>query len=86
MANKIEVQKLSDEDLKVELASMEQHIATLRYRNATTPIANNSEINAVRRQIARLHTELRARELKALSAAGTLPARDRIVARRRRSN
>lgn len=86
MANKVEVQKLSNEDLKSELAALEQHIAALRFRNATAPIANNSEIKSVRRQIARLHTEIRARELKELAATGSLPARNKIIARRRRAN
>lgn len=84
MANKVEVEKLSNEELKSELAGLEQHLADIRYRNATTPIANTSEIKSVRRQVARLHTEVRARELKVLAAAGELPARDKKVARRRR--
>lgn len=84
MANKIEVQKLTNEELTQELATIEQHLASIRYRNATTPIANNSEIQSVRRQVARVLTEIRARELKVLAAAGELPARDKKIARRRR--
>ncbi len=84
MANKIEVSKLSAEELKTELLAIEQRLASLRYENASTPLADNSEITRLRRQIARVNTELRARELKELEASGKLPARDRIIERRRR--
>lgn len=84
MANKIQVSALSSEELKAELLEVEQRLASLRYENASTPLADNSEITRLRRQIARINTELRAREIKDMQAAGTLPARDRIINRRRR--
>ena len=85
MANKNQVQNLSNEELSALLGDLQAQLATLRYENATAPLANNSVINTVRRQIARTLTELRAREIKTLAAAGTLPARDKKIARRRRS-
>lgn len=81
MANKIEVKQLSLDDLKGELATLEAHLHSLKYRNAIAPLENTSEISLVRRQIARIHTELRARELAQLE--GTLK-RDKLRARRKR--
>jgi large subunit ribosomal protein L29 len=83
MANKIEVQKLNTEELKGELSTLQSHLQSLQYRNAITPLANGSEIPATRRQIARVLTELRGRELAELAKTGNLK-RDKLTARRRR--
>lgn len=85
MANKNQVQNLSNEELNSVINDLQSELTTLRYENATAPLANSSAINKVRRQIARLLTEQRAREITTLAAAGTLPARDKKIARRRRS-
>ncbi len=83
MANKIEVQKLNTEELKSELSTLQSLLQSLQYRNGITPLANGSEIPATRRQIARVFTELRSRELTELAKTGGLK-RDKIVARRSR--
>lgn len=85
MANKNQVHNLSNEELTSVLNDLQSEMSTLRYENATAPLANSSAINKVRRQIARLLTEQRAREIQTLATAGTLPARDKKIARRRRS-
>jgi large subunit ribosomal protein L29 len=83
MANKIEVQKLNTEELNTELSALQSHLQSLQYKNGITPIANGCEIPAARRQIARVLTELRSRELTELAKTGTVK-RDKLVARRRR--
>jgi large subunit ribosomal protein L29 len=52
-----------------ELRATKQEALNLRFRNATGQLDNNSEIRTVRRQIARINTHIRAREI-ALAEAG----------------
>ena len=56
-------------DLIDELRETKQEALNLRFRNATGQLDNNAEIKAVRRQIARINTHIRAREI-ALAEAG----------------
>ncbi|MEI7547727.1 MAG: 50S ribosomal protein L29 [Actinomycetota bacterium] len=46
-----------------ELRATKQEALNLRFRNATGQLDNNAEIGNVRRQIARINTQLRAREI-----------------------
>ena len=52
-----------------ELRATKQEALNLRFRNATGQLDNNAEIRSVRRQIARINTHIRAREI-ALAEAG----------------
>ncbi len=52
-----------------ELRATKQEGLNLRFRNATGQLDNNAEIRKVRRQIARINTHIRAREI-ALAEAG----------------
>jgi large subunit ribosomal protein L29 len=52
-----------------ELRATKQEALNLRFRNATGSLDNNAEIRNVRRQIARINTHIRAREI-ALAEAG----------------
>jgi large subunit ribosomal protein L29 len=52
-----------------ELRATKQESLNLRFRNATGQLDNNAEIRKVRRQIARINTHIRAREI-ALAEAG----------------
>ena len=52
-----------------ELRATKQEALNLRFRNATGSLDNNAEIGTVRRQIARINTHIRAREI-ALAEAG----------------
>jgi large subunit ribosomal protein L29 len=52
-----------------ELRATKQEALNLRFRNATGQLDNNAEIRTVRRQIARINTHIRAREI-ALAEAG----------------
>ena len=46
-----------------ELRATKQESLNLRFRNATGQLDNNAEIGKVRRQIARINTQIRAKEI-----------------------
>lgn len=55
-------------DLLDELTATKQEALNLRFRNATGQLENTAEIARVRRQIARLNTYIRQREIAAAEA------------------
>lgn len=57
--------------LERELQATKHEALNLRFRNATGQLENTAEIRKVRRQIARINTLIRQRELAASSAVGT---------------
>ncbi|MBI1886160.1 MAG: 50S ribosomal protein L29 [Chloroflexi bacterium] len=58
-----EVRKLSDQDLTKELEESYRRLFSLRFQKETHQIKNHRELPKVRRQIARLKTMQREREL-----------------------
>lgn len=60
-----EIRDLSDHDLVEKLKTTRSELFNLRFQLATGQIDNTGRIAAVKKDIARLHTELRARELAA---------------------
>ena len=60
---KEEIKELSTADLKERLAQMEQDYLQLKVNHAVSPIDNPAKITADRKNIARVKTELRQREL-----------------------
>jgi large subunit ribosomal protein L29 len=58
-----ELQELSVDDLKAKLAELSEERFRLRFRSATEAIENPMRFRDLRRDIARIHTLLRAREL-----------------------
>ncbi len=66
-----ELTELSLAGLVQELRESKQEALNLRFRNATGQLENTAEIKRVRRQIARLNTLIRQREIaEAESASG----------------
>ena len=65
MASKkyLELQGHSDEDLKVELTSARREFQQMRFDNYTKGIESAASIRTLRRDIARIQTEIRRREL-----------------------
>jgi large subunit ribosomal protein L29 len=61
--NAIEVRTLSDVDLKREVENSYREIFNLRFRLATNQLTNHRELRKVRRNIARLKTIIKEREL-----------------------
>jgi len=66
--SKTELSELDLGDLVEELRATKQESLNLRFRNATGQLENIAEIKNVRRQIARLNTLIRQREIAAAEA------------------
>ncbi|MDO8986723.1 MAG: 50S ribosomal protein L29 [Coriobacteriia bacterium] len=67
-----EVRELTDIEIVQKIADARTELFNLRFRLATGQLDNPAQINAVKKNIARLHTELRARELRAARDAAAL--------------
>ena len=59
---------LDDTDLVQELDEARKEVFKLRFQNATGQLTNYAKLGQSRRSIARLETELRAREIAAAEA------------------
>ena len=60
---KEEIREMATADLQERLRAMEKAYLLLRMTHAVTPVDNTAKITADRRDIARVKTELRRREL-----------------------
>jgi large subunit ribosomal protein L29 len=70
MAGKISaLAELNLAELVAELRESKQEALNLRFRNATGQLDNTAEITRVRRQIARLNTLIRQREIAEAEAS-----------------
>jgi large subunit ribosomal protein L29 len=71
---------MTEDDLAVQLANAHQELFNLRFQLATRKLKNHQRIRVVRREIARVLTVARERELQALynQAMGIL-AEDNIA-------
>jgi len=58
-----EVKSLADNDLREKLENAVAALAQTKLNHAVSPLENPSTIKAARRDIARMKTELRQREL-----------------------
>jgi large subunit ribosomal protein L29 len=85
MASKqfLELQDLSDDDIRAELREVEGQYQKLKFDHAIRGLENPLILRQVRRNLARLKTEIRRRELAA-SSEDELAQRTKIRARRRR--
>ena len=59
-----EIRTLTTESLKEKLNESHRELFNLRFRLATKQLANHREINNVKKQIARIQTVIRERELQ----------------------
>ena len=64
-----DLQDLDLPSLVQELRETKQEAQNLRFRHATGQLDSSSELRKVRRQIARINTQIRAREIAAAEAA-----------------
>ncbi|MGH1433507.1 MAG: 50S ribosomal protein L29 [Lewinella sp.] len=80
----LELQEFSDTDLQAELEGTESRYQKMKFDHAITGLDNPLVLREVRRDIARLNTEVRRRQLAAASEE-ELANRSKIRARRRRS-
>ncbi len=60
-----EIRELSVTDIQARLAELEEERFRLRFRSATEPLENPLRLRGIRKDIARLQTELRQRALAA---------------------
>jgi large subunit ribosomal protein L29 len=68
MAKRSVLADLSDRDLLERLGEHKQELFNLRFQNVTGQLDNYSRLRQVKRDIARVNTELRAREIAAAEA------------------
>ena len=58
-----EINELTTQDLVERLEATDEQLQKMKLNHAITPLENPSQIKLVRRDIARMKTELRQREL-----------------------
>jgi large subunit ribosomal protein L29 len=78
-----ELQGFSDQDLKAELAETSQQYQKLKFDHVIKGLDNPLLIREMRRDLARLRTEIRRREIAAMNTE-ELANRTKIRARRRK--
>lgn len=83
MANKLELTNFSDAELQDEVKSMQAEYHRAQFEHATKSLANPMELRAQRRDIARMLTEVRRREV-VLMTPEQLSLRTKIRARRKK--
>ena len=69
MAKSKTLADLGDTDLLETLADRKEELFNLRFQFATGQLENSARMKQVKKEIARVHTELRAREIAAAEAA-----------------
>ena len=79
----IELQNASDADLQEQLTETTASFDKMKFDHTVSGIENPLQLRAVRRDIARIKTEIRRRELAAM-APEELAKRDRIIRRRKK--
>ncbi|MEL6669120.1 MAG: 50S ribosomal protein L29 [Bacteroidota bacterium] len=77
-----ELQALADDALQNQLEESVEAYAKMRFEHQVTPLDKPGELKIARRNIARMRTEVRRRELDAASEE-VHAKRDRIRSRRR---
>ena len=65
------VHDLSDDELVDRRGETKQELFNLRFQHVTGQLDNYARLRQLKREIARLHTELRAREIAAAEALET---------------
>lgn len=60
-----EIVNLSDEELEKKLGELKSELFNLRFRHASGQLDNPLSINLVKKDIARVNTVIRARQIKA---------------------
>ncbi|MGA9102218.1 50S ribosomal protein L29 [Aeromicrobium sp.] len=63
-----ELRALNAEDLEEKLKEAKEELFNLRFQNATGQLDNSARLKTVRREIARIYTVMRERELGIIEA------------------
>ena len=64
-----DIRELSDEELTKKLEDGRAELFNLRFQMATSQLDNTARVKNVKRDIARIQTEIRARQIAAANAA-----------------
>ena len=64
-----DIRELTDEELAKKLEEGRAELFNLRFQMATSQLDNTARVTTVKRDIARIQTEMRAREIAADKAA-----------------
>lgn len=80
----IELQGMSDESLQAELVEINAQYKKMKYDHAVRGLENPLKLREVRRDIARLMTEVRNRSIKAMDDKA-VAKRSKIRSRRRKA-
>lgn len=78
--NNLDLKNMSPEELSAELNKAEIFSQDLHYNHSIAALQNTQELKIARKEIARIKTEIRSREL----ASSTDIVRDKILARRKK--
>ena len=70
-----ELRAVSAEDLATKLAEAKEELFNLRFQNATGQLDNTARLRAVRKDIARIYTVMRERELGIVEAVSDVEAK-----------
>lgn len=68
-----DMRQLKSEDLRAEFARLERHLFDLRAQAVTEKLADPTQLSKTRRDIARVLTVLRQREIEAATRAAAAP-------------
>jgi large subunit ribosomal protein L29 len=79
----INVADMTIEDLAQELTSLTNDYRQMKFDHAVKGLGNPMELRSLRREIARINTEMRARELAEMTP-DQIEMRSKLRARRRR--
>ena len=66
-----ELRAMDDSELETHLAEAKQELFNLRFQNVTGQLDNSARLGNVRRDVARINSILRLREIEAAEAAAT---------------
>lgn len=80
---KLVLADMSVEDINAKLSALQSELTHMKFDHAVKGLGNPMELRSLRRDVARLHTEIRSRELLVMDAQ-SLEMRSKIRARRRR--
>lgn len=80
---KLVLADMSVEEINAKLSALQSELMHMKFDHTVKGMGNPMELRSLRRDVARLHTDLRSRELQAMSAE-SLEMRSKIRARRRR--
>ena len=64
-----ELRELSDQELSKKLEDSRAELFNLRFQMATSQLDNTARVTTVKRDIARIQTEIRARQIAAQKSA-----------------